>query len=53
LHEAHAKFGVTAPGLYLIRPDNYVGFRGPLDKSAKLLAYLENIFVSKQSWAES
>jgi len=53
LHEAHAKFGVTAPGLYLIRPDNYVGFRGPLDKSAKLLAYLENIFVSKQSWTES
>ncbi len=44
LHEAHAKFGVTAPVIYLIRPDNYVGYRGPLQTGDELLAYLKRVF---------
>ncbi len=44
LHEAHAKFGVSAPVIYLVRPDNYIGFRGPLQAVRKLEAYLQRIF---------
>ena len=44
LQEAHAKFGVTAPAVYLMRPDNYVGYRGPLQTGEELLAYLKRIF---------
>ncbi len=42
----HEKYGAgTAPCLYLIRPDWYVGFRGGLESSQKLVAYLKRVFV--------
>lgn len=41
----HDHFGCGSEGLYLIRPDGYVGFRSqPADEDA-LLRYLETIFV--------
>lgn len=41
----HDHFGCASEGLYLIRPDGYVGFRSqPADEDA-LLRYLETIFV--------
>jgi hypothetical protein len=39
------KYGVKHPCLYLIRPDWYVGFRGPASDSEKLIACLEAVFV--------
>lgn len=44
LHEAHTKFGVTNPMIYLVRPDNYIGYRGPLPTGDSLLAYLKRVF---------
>ncbi len=42
----HAHFGCGSEGLYLIRPDGYVGFRSqPADEPA-LLRYLERIFMA-------
>lgn len=40
-HFAHATYGVTAPCLYLVRPDWYVGFRGARAHSEAMLAYLQ------------
>ena len=40
---AHDAYGVVGPCIYLIRPDWYVGFRGPLAASEALLAYLGRI----------
>ena len=37
----HEKHGVKQPCLYLIRPDWYIGFRGRIGDSEKLLAYLD------------
>jgi 2-polyprenyl-6-methoxyphenol hydroxylase-like FAD-dependent oxidoreductase len=52
LHEAHTKFGIAYPGFYLIRPDNYIGFRGPLTSSKELMSYLDH-FIVPQSLNES
>jgi hypothetical protein len=41
----HARYGVeSAPCLYLIRPDGYVGFRGAAEHHPRLLRYLHGIF---------
>lgn len=48
LHDAHAKFGVSAPVIYLIRPDNYIGYRGPLHTGNELLAYCKRVFNPRQ-----
>ncbi len=48
LHKAHAKLGVTAPTIYLVRPDNYIGYRGPLDTRGKLIDYLDRFCKAKQ-----
>ena len=42
-HFVHEAYGVMNPCLYLIRPDWYVGFRGPLTSQASLIAYLTRI----------
>jgi hypothetical protein len=42
---AHTTYGITGPCLYLVRPDWYVGFRGPLSGGEALLAYLHRIAV--------
>ncbi len=41
----HTTYGITGPCLYLVRPDWYVGFRGPLSGGEALLAYLHRIAV--------
>jgi 2-polyprenyl-6-methoxyphenol hydroxylase-like FAD-dependent oxidoreductase len=44
--ELHDRYGATADCLYLVRPDDYVGFRGqPVDVDA-LRAYLARIFAA-------
>jgi hypothetical protein len=43
--ELHRRYGASREGLYLMRPDGYVGFRSqPADVSA-LRAYLDRLFV--------
>lgn len=37
---AHDAYGVTGPACFLVRPDGYIAFRGPLTDSAALRAYL-------------
>ncbi|CCE00526.1 FAD-dependent monooxygenase [Bradyrhizobium sp. STM 3809] len=49
LHLAHERYGVTTPMFYLLRPDTYVGARGPLSERAGLLAHLETIFAEAGS----
>lgn len=44
-HFAHETYGIMGPCLYLIRPDWYVGFRGPLADSALLFIYLKRIAI--------
>jgi hypothetical protein len=44
-HYLHEKYGVNAACLYLLRPDGHIAFRGGLDESAFLRAYLERVFV--------
>lgn len=39
-------FGCGSEGLYLIRPDGYVGFRSQLADEPVLLRYLEKIFTA-------
>lgn len=46
LHFAHERYGVTKPAFYLLRPDTYVGARGPLSARAELLTYLDTIFAN-------
>jgi 2-polyprenyl-6-methoxyphenol hydroxylase-like FAD-dependent oxidoreductase len=44
--ELHDRYGATADCLYLVRPDDYVGFQGqPVDADA-LRAYLATIFAA-------
>jgi len=40
---AHESFGVTRPIAYLVRPDWYVGYRGPLADAAALRAYCRRV----------
>jgi len=44
LEYLHDKYGVEQACLYLIRPDWYIGFRGGLSDSDKLLDYLGKLF---------
>jgi len=44
-HYVHAKYGVTAPCLYLIRPDWHIAFRGGLDDAKRLDEYLGRVFA--------
>jgi len=41
----HERYGARSECVYLIRPDGYVGYRSQPAEAAKLLAYLERIFV--------
>jgi len=45
VHYGHAKYGVTHPAIYLVRPDSYIGFRGPLATAPALFAYLAKVFT--------
>ena len=38
----HQKYGEKGASIYLIRPDGYIGFRGPLAQRDQLLKYLSN-----------
>jgi len=50
MNHLHDEYGVDSPCLYLIRPDWYVAFRGPLTSAADLHAYLERtLSIAKQS----
>ncbi len=42
---AHEKYGISAPCLYLIRPDWYIGFRGGISQSDRLFDYLTKLFL--------
>jgi 3-(3-hydroxy-phenyl)propionate hydroxylase len=46
MNHAHDVYGVDGPCLYLMRPDCYVAFRGPLANAADLKAYLEHTFAA-------
>ncbi|XGV98377.1 MAG: hypothetical protein ACAF41_05455 [Leptolyngbya sp. BL-A-14] len=48
-HCAHETYGVTSACLYLIRPDWYIGFRGGMADSDRLLAYLARILTTEQN----
>ncbi len=37
---AHEKYGAKAACFYLVRPDGYVGFRGPVESAGHLMSYL-------------
>ena len=45
LHEAHQRYGVSNAAFYLLRPDTYVGARGPLRQGARLIEHLKAIFA--------
>lgn len=45
LHLAHETYGISDPALYLLRPDTFVGFRGPLGAAKDFLGYIEKIFT--------
>lgn len=45
LHAAHARYGISGPSFYLLRPDTYVAARGPVAAGPKLVAHLKTIFV--------
>jgi len=49
--EAHRLYGVGAEGLYLIRPDGYIGFRSRRVLVEPLLAYLDQQLVSPVLYA--
>lgn len=42
---AHERYGVSEPALYLLRPDTYVGARGPIDRQDALIEHLAKIFA--------
>lgn len=45
LHIAHERYGVSGPAFYLLRPDTYVGARGPLSAWDRLIEHLRLIFT--------
>ncbi|AYY13978.1 hypothetical protein EF847_15995 [Actinobacteria bacterium YIM 96077] len=44
----HARYGVTAPSLFLIRPDGYISYIGTPDELQRLEAHLDHIYVRRQ-----
>ena len=45
MNEAHERYGVDGACLYLLRPDRYVAFRGPLGRLKELSEYLERVLI--------
>jgi 3-(3-hydroxy-phenyl)propionate hydroxylase len=45
-HFLHNKYGVKHSCLYLIRPDWYIGFRGSLKNSDRLMKYLDKNLIA-------
>ena len=45
LRFAHERYGVKNAAFYLLRPDTYVGARGPIREADKLLAHLKAVFA--------
>lgn len=45
LRLAHMRYGVSDPTFYLLRPDTFVGARGPIAKGTALLDHLASIFA--------
>ena len=50
LHYAHQKYAIDEATIVLIRPDNYIGFRGGVQSLRQLDTYLSSIF--KQPFAQ-
>ena len=46
---AHRAYGVTRPTAYLVRPDWYIGYRGPIADTADLNAYCGRMLARPQS----
>jgi 2-polyprenyl-6-methoxyphenol hydroxylase-like FAD-dependent oxidoreductase len=46
--ELHQRYGATVDCLYLVRPDDYIGFRSQPVDAAALRAYLARIFVAER-----
>lgn len=46
---AHHSYGVRSPAVYLVRPDWYVGYRGPLADTAGLDAYCRRVLAQARS----
>ncbi|MGO9598209.1 MAG: FAD-dependent monooxygenase [Isosphaeraceae bacterium] len=42
----HHRFGASAPCLYLIRPDGYIGYRSEPVDPERLWAYLDRLFIT-------
>lgn len=42
--DAHKRYGIKTPTVYLVRPDGYAGFRGGLGSGAALIKYLDTFF---------
>lgn len=47
--DAHHAYGERRPTAYLVRPDWYVGYRGPLADTASLEAYCQRVFAQARS----
>ena len=47
-HFLHDRYDVRSPCLYLIRPDDYVGFRGKIADEPHLTAYLQTFLIAPQ-----
>lgn len=51
--EAHERYAATAPCLYLVRPDGYIGYRSLPADLEDLLTYLNTVFTGKTNAAEA
>jgi hypothetical protein len=47
--QLHRRYGDGAPGIYLIRPDRYVGLRARAEDARALGDYLDRIFLTRTS----
>jgi 3-(3-hydroxy-phenyl)propionate hydroxylase len=45
--QLHRRYGDGASGIYLLRPDRYVGFRGRAEDTRALGDYLDGVFVGR------
>jgi 2-polyprenyl-6-methoxyphenol hydroxylase-like FAD-dependent oxidoreductase len=43
--EVHQRYAATRGDVVLIRPDGYIGFRGPTDTTTALSTYLKSLFI--------